>query len=345
MTTPDRWRRQIRTIWRRSKAPRRSTARALRQQRSATSRPEAFGRIAAAPRLARTMRPSPAEPTSPDSDRCSPSSRAYAATGVATAVQCVHGPLRLDGPACRHGPAPRAARAAMRRHVAFDRDRALRRRRQPPRRVEPRADRCSNPSRIRPRRRDDGVVFATVELARRVPTLPRRSRNSRSGRSARGAPAAATRGTDARPAAMRRCSQAFDTKASAGSRAGIAGRNEPGSSSIGTSFSECTAQWTRPLQWFDSSSSLRNLLPPIAASERSSTSSPRVLIGTSSTASPGCAARNRAATCSLCHSASGFLRVAMRRMVIEAFMSQGATDGRPDGCSSPSPAAPTQMAV
>ena len=40
--------------------------------------------------------------------------------------------------------------------------------------------------------------------------------------------------------------------------------------------------------------------------------SPRVLIGTRTTSSPGCAARRRAATCSVCHSASGLFRVAMR---------------------------------
>src|SRR5690606_15784637 len=67
------------------------------------------------------------------------------------------------------------------------------------------------------------------------------------------------------------------------------------------------------------SSSFRNSpLPPIAASERSSTSSPRVLSGTSSTVRPGWCARRAWATCSLCHRASGLLRVAMRRRSVAA---------------------------
>src|SRR5690606_24783216 len=75
------------------------------------------------------------------------------------------------------------------------------------------------------------------------------------------------------------------------------------------------------------SSSLRNSpLPPIAASERSSTSSPRVLIGTSTTSRPGWASRRRCAACSLCHRASGLLRVAMR-MVVMSSLSPGAGTG------------------
>src|SRR5690606_11524904 len=75
---------------------------------------------------------------------------------------------------------------------------------------------------------------------------------------------------------------------------------------------ECTAQSASP-RCIASSSSLRNRpLPPIAASERSRISSPRMLSGSSSTSRPGCAARSRAATCSVCHRASGLLRVAMR---------------------------------
>ena len=266
------------------------------------------------------MRPSPAEPTSPDSDRCSPSSRAYAATGTwqlpcnarfiarsastrtrVSAWSSTASSPHIDASPSRHSIAIAPCAGAGNHCGASSRARM----------------RCSNPSRIRPAQARTMASYSPPSsLPRRVPTLPRRSRSSRSGRSARSCACRRSEEVPTRApggnASM--FAKAFDTKASAGSsRSRIAGRANPGSSSIGTSLSECTAQSDSP-RCIDSSSSLRNRpLPPIAASERSSTSSPRVLIGTSSTASPGCAARSRAATCSLCHSASGLLRVAMRR--------------------------------
>src|SRR5690606_1681623 len=116
-----------------------------------------------------------------------------------------------------------------------------------------------------------------------------------------------------------RSAKSLLTKASAGSaRSSTAGSTKPGSSSIGTSLSECTAQSASPRS-IAISSSLRNRpLPPIAASERSSTSSPRVLSGTSTTSRPGGAAGRRAAPCALCHRARGLFRVAMRRVSMRA---------------------------
>src|SRR5688572_7909269 len=126
------------------------------------------------------------------------------------------------------------------------------------------------------------------------------------------------------------------TKASAWSaRARMAGSANGPSSSIGTSLSECTAQSASPRS-IATSSSLRNSpLPPIAASERSSTSSPRVVIGTSTTSSPGCAARSRSAACSLCHRASGLLRVAMRIVAMRHYRRCGAIHGRMAGTTPP----------
>src|SRR5690606_8331793 len=119
-----------------------------------------------------------------------------------------------------------------------------------------------------------------------------------------------------------------ETSASAWSaRASTAASAKPGSRSIGTSLSECTAMSASP-RCIASSSSLRNRpLPPRSASERSRISSPRVLSGTSATSSPGWASRRRAATCSVCHSASGLLRVAMRRRAMRALSPERAPQG------------------
>ena len=152
-------------------------------------------------------------------------------------------------------------------------------------------------------------------LARRVLTLPRRSPMTRSGRCARSSacrrsdevPTRAPKGSSSKPAKL------LDTKASKGSaRSSTAARAKPGSSSIGTSLSECTAASARSSSIATSSSFRNRPLPPISASGWSSTWSPRVVIGTSSTCSPGCASRSSAATCSVCHSASALSRVARR---------------------------------
>src|SRR5690606_15294904 len=153
-------------------------------------------------------------------------------------------------------------------------------------------------------------------LASRVFTLPRRSSSSRSGRRARSCawrrsdevPTRAPCGSSSKRATW------LETKASKGSaRSRMAPMAKPDSSSIGTSFSECTAMSAWPA-CMATSSSLRNRpLPPICASGRSSTWSPRVLSGTRSMRSAGCRRRSRAATCSLCQRASALWRVAMRR--------------------------------
>ncbi len=168
-------------------------------------------------------------------------------------------------------------------------------------------------------------------LARRVFTLPRRSSRCRSGRNAR---SCAWRRKDEVPTRAplgrsERCAWALLMKASAASaRSNTAPMANPGSSSIGTSFNECTAMSARP-SCKATSSSLRNRpLPPISASGRSMIWSPRVVIGTNWMSSPACAARRRAATCSACHRASALWRVAMR----SRFTASAPVCATPAGC-------------
>src|SRR5215213_1874530 len=103
-------------------------------------------------------------------------------------------------------------------------------------------------------------------------------------------------------------------KASSGlARGSTAAMQKPGGSSLGTSFIEWTAISARDSSIATSSSLTNRPLPPTSASARSSTRSPCVVIGTSSTGNSGWALRSRAATCSACHKASLLRRVAMRK--------------------------------
>ena len=120
-----------------------------------------------------------------------------------------------------------------------------------------------------------------------------------------------------------------ETSASRGSaRAMTTGRCSSGGSSTGTSFIEWTAMSARPSSSASSSSLMKSPLPPTFASGASSILSPLVRIATSSTSRPGCSARNAAATCSACQSASGLRRVAILRSVT-ADRTPRAPRGRP----------------
>src|SRR5690606_9556706 len=172
------------------------------------------------------------------------------------------------------------------------------------------------PSRLRPAAaRMMASNSPASSFASRVPTLPRRGMISRSGRRVASwhwrrrleVPTRAPAGSSLS------ASYLLETKASRGSsRSRMAASTKPDGISAVTSFMECTAMSARPSRMAISSSLMNRPLPPILESARSSTSSPRVVMGTSSTSMPGWAARNWPATCSACHSASGDFRVAIR---------------------------------
>ena len=104
--------------------------------------------------------------------------------------------------------------------------------------------------------------------------------------------------------------QPADTQASRGSsRAITQASSKPAGSSIGTSFSECTAMSARPSSSAVSSSFTNRPLPPTLLSVRSRIWSPRVVMPSSATAWPR--ARSRDWTCSACHRARRDSRVAM----------------------------------
>src|SRR5688572_1582784 len=93
----------------------------------------------------------------------------------------------------------------------------------------------------------------------------------------------------------------------------IAARTKPGGRSAGTSFIECTARSARPSASAFSSSFTNRPLPPAWSSRRSTSSSPRVDIGSSPTARPAWLASRRCLTCCACHRARRLRRVAMTR--------------------------------
>ena len=175
--------------------------------------------------------------------------------------------------------------------------------------------RDSRPRRVRPAAAS--TMASSSPSSRRfsrVSTLPRKGAMSRSGRAMSSwarrrrleVPSRAPRGRSASVCAPRAIS------ASRGSaRGSIAARTIPTGSSLGTSFIECTARWARPSASAASSSLMNSPFPPMAARLRSWIRSPLVDIGRSSTLRSACALRNRAATCSACHSASLLMRVAM----------------------------------
>src|SRR5687768_10361220 len=96
----------------------------------------------------------------------------------------------------------------------------------------------------------------------------------------------------------------------------IAARANPGGKSAGTSFIECTASCARPSTSAFSSSFTNRPLPPAWSRRRSSSSSPRVDIGSRLTRTPRWTASRRCFTCPACHSASRLRRVAMTRPLL-----------------------------
>ena len=91
---------------------------------------------------------------------------------------------------------------------------------------------------------------------------------------------------------------------------------QPGASSLGTSFIECTHRSASPSTKARSSSFVNMPLSPILSSGLSSVTSPVVLSTTSSASSPGDAAQSASFTVFACHSASALPRVAIRSFVI-----------------------------
>ena len=153
-------------------------------------------------------------------------------------------------------------------------------------------------------------------FASRVLTLPRMVRISTPGnrsstceaRLRLEVPTTAPAGTSERSAYW------LDTTASRGSsRSVIAARQNPGGISAGMSFMECTARSARPSFRATSSSLMNSPFPPSVASLASCSSSPRVVIGRSSTRHFGYSDFSRCCTYSACHTARRLSRVAMMR--------------------------------
>ena len=116
----------------------------------------------------------------------------------------------------------------------------------------------------------DGVVIAGVELGQAgVDVAAQVAAIAGPGAGRAAVPAgAATRCRPAHPAAMRRCSEALIADEGIGRIGAFEDRRqrEAGSSSIGTSLSECTAQSASPRSIATSSSFRNRPLPPISAS-------------------------------------------------------------------------------
>ena len=181
--------------------------------------------------------------------------------------------------------------------------------------------RASAPSRLSPAAaRTIASYSPRSTLASRVSRLPRTGTRRRSDRRAA---SCTTRRRLAVPTTAPAGSassegQRLETSASRGSsRSSTAASAKPCGSSIGTSFSECTARSARRSASAVSSSFTKRPLPPTFESVRSRISSPRVVIGTSETAVPK-RASSIARTCSACHSASRLSRVAMRSGPIDS---------------------------
>ena len=194
------------------------------------------------------------------------------------------------------GERPSAASEIAAIGAAFDRERTLAGRRQAVVRIEQRADPRAEPEPLQSgRRQDDRVVPAVVELAQpRVDVAAQRldRRAAETARAAAPRDAGSTCRRWHRPGIAASDACALDTNASRGSsRAEIAASTKPSGTSIGTSFSECTARSARPSRSAVSSSLMNRPLPPIVASGRSSTRSPCVVMPSSSTLVPRNCAR------------------------------------------------------
>ena len=177
--------------------------------------------------------------------------------------------------------------------------------------------RAPRPEPLEPRAREhDRVVVARVELGQpRVDVAAQVDQFAGPGRSARNC---AWRRSDEVPTrapcgSSSRRANALLTNASAGRRArASAAIAKPGSSSIGTSLSECTAKSARPSLHRD----FEFLEEQALAADRRERAIERFVAARGHRhqldREPGMRARKRAATCSVCQSASALLRVAMR---------------------------------
>ena len=143
---------------------------------------------------------------------------------------------------------------------------------------------CESPSRLSPAQaRKVASAIPSVNLRKRVSTLPRNCTGIRSGRKRR---AWALRRTDEDPSFAARgkdCKFLADrlmNASRASSRGRMAAKSRPGGTMAGMSFIECTARSMVPACRASSISLVNRPLPPISASGRSEIRSPVVTIFT-----------------------------------------------------------------
>ena len=189
--------------------------------------------------------------------------------------------------------------------------------------------RLLNPRRSNPAFETTTASYSPLStLRRRVSTLPRKSRKSRSGRTWRNWAWRRKLLVPTRAPCRRFASVEPTRQSRTSSRLQTAGNIRREGTSVGMSFTLCTARSIVSSSRASSSSLMKMPLLPICATGAFSILSPAVLITTISGSIP-VAAKSRLRTNSACHFASRLPRVPMRKVLKASPDSKGTGRARP----------------